>query len=74
VEIRDAALPSGLSGEIISGKVDKPIATGSSYTVSYDITADKTGSFKLGAAQITFADATGNYQKLSSDSVMVTVI
>jgi hypothetical protein len=74
VEIRDAALPSGLSGEIISGKVDKPIAPGSSYTVSYDVTADKTGSYKLGAAQITFADATGNYQKLSSDTVTVTVI
>jgi hypothetical protein len=54
--------------------VDKPIATGSSYTVSYDVTADQTGSFTLGAAQITFADATGNYQKLSSGTVTVTVI
>jgi hypothetical protein len=74
VEIADAALPDGLKGEIISGKVDKPIATGSSYTVSYDVTADKTGSYTLGAAQITFADATGNYQKLSSGTVAVTVI
>jgi hypothetical protein len=74
VEIADAALPDGLKGEIISGNVDKPITTGSSYTVSYDVTADKTGSYKLGAAQITFADATGNYQKLSSDTVTVTVI
>jgi hypothetical protein len=74
IEIADAALPNGLSGEIISGKVDKPIPTGGSYTVSYDVTADKTGSYTLGAAQITFADATGNYQKLSSDKVTVTVI
>jgi hypothetical protein len=74
IEIADAALPNGLSGEIISGKVDKPVPTGGSYTVSYDVTADKTGSYTLGAAQITFADATGNYQKLSSDKVTVTVI
>jgi hypothetical protein len=74
VEIADAALPSGLNGEIISGKVDKPIATGSSYTVSYDVTPDKTGSYTLGAAQVTFADATGNYQKLSSGTVTLTVI
>jgi hypothetical protein len=74
IEIADAALPNGLSGEIISGKVDKPVPTGGSYTVSYDVTADKTGSYTLGAAQVTFADATGNYQKLSSDKVTVTVI
>jgi hypothetical protein len=74
VEIADAALPDGLKGEIISGKVDKPITTGSSYTVSYDVTADKTGLYTLGAAQITFADATGNYQKLRSGTVTVTVI
>jgi hypothetical protein len=74
VEITDAALPSGLSGEIVSWKVDKPIATGSSYTVSYDVTPDKTGSYTLGAAQITFADATGNYQKISSGTVTLTVI
>ncbi len=74
VEIRDSELPNGLSGEIISGKVDKPIAPGSSYTVSYDVTAEKTGTFRIGAAYITFADSTGNYQKLNSDSVTVTVI
>lgn len=74
VEIRDSELPSGLSGEIISEKVDNPIPTGSSYTVSYDVTAEKTGMFRLGSAYITFADSTGNYQKLSSDSVTVTVI
>ncbi len=74
VEIRDAALPKGLSGEIISGKVENPIATGSSYTVSYEVTADRTGSYPLGAAQITFADATGNYQRLSSGTVTLTVI
>jgi hypothetical protein len=74
IEITDAALPSGLSGQIISGKVDKPVVTGSSYTVSYDVTADKTGSYTLDAATITFADATGNYQKLSSGTVTITVI
>jgi len=74
VEIRDAALPDGLSGQTITGKVDKPIESGGKYTVSYDITADKTGSYTLGAAQITFADATGNYQKLSSGTVTLTVI
>ena len=74
VEIADAALPNGLSGQIIAGKVDNPIPNGGSYTVSYDVTADKTGSYTLGAAQITFADATGNYQKLSSDTVTMTVI
>jgi hypothetical protein len=74
VEIRDAALPSGLSGQYIAGKVDNPIAAGSSYNVSYEVTAERTGTFTLGAAQITFADATGNYQKLSSDPVTVTVI
>jgi hypothetical protein len=74
IEIADAALPSGMSGQVISGKVDNPIATGSSYTVTYDVTADKTGTYTLGAAQITFADATGNYQKLSSGTVTVTVI
>lgn len=74
VEIHDAALPSGLSGEIITGKVDNPIASASSYSVTYEVTADRTGTYTLGAAQITFADATGNYQKLSSDKVTVTVI
>jgi len=74
LEISDAALPDGLSGQVIAGKVDKPIASGSTYTVSYDVTADKTGTYTLGAAQVTFADATGNYQKLSSGTVTLTVI
>lgn len=74
VEIRDAALPSGLSGQPVTGKVEKPIESGGKYTVSYDVTADSTGTYTLGAAQVTFADATGNYQKLSSGSVTLTVI
>jgi|WetSurMetagenome_2_1015567.scaffolds.fasta_scaffold01517_8 hypothetical protein len=74
VEIADAALPNGLSGQIINGKVDEPIRSGDKYTVSYDVTADKEGTYTLGAAAITFADATGNYQKLSSGTVTVTVI
>ncbi|MFA5267250.1 MAG: BatD family protein [Methanoregula sp.] len=74
VEIADAALPNGLSGQIINGKVDEPIRSGDKYTVSYDVTADKEGTYILGAAAITFADATGNYQKLSSGTVTVTVI
>lgn len=74
VEISDAALPYGLSGQTIKGKVEQPIPAGGSYTVSYDVTADKTGTYTLDAAQITFADATGNYQKLSSGTVTLTVI
>ncbi len=74
VEISDAALPSGLSGETIKGKVEQPITTRGSYTVSYDVTADKTGTYTLGATAVTFADSTGNYQKLSSGTVIVTVI
>jgi hypothetical protein len=74
VEISDAALPSGISGQTISGKLDKPVPTGGSYSVSYDVTADKVGTYSLGAATITFADTTGNYQKLSSDTVTLSVI
>jgi hypothetical protein len=74
IEIIDPALPSGLSGETKSGKVDQPIQNGAKYTVSYDITAERTGTYTLGAAVATFADSTGNYQKISSDTVTVTVI
>jgi hypothetical protein len=74
VEITDASLPSGLSGKIISGKLDKPIQTGQTYSVTYEVTADKVGTYTLGAATATFADSTGNYQKLSSGTVAVTVI
>lgn len=74
VEIKDAALPSGLSGQTITGKLDKPVPAGGSYSVTYDVTAEKVGTYTLGAATITFADPTGNYQKLSSGTVTVTVI
>jgi hypothetical protein len=74
MEIVDAKLPSGLNGQIISGKLDKPVPTGGSYSATYDVTADKVGTYTLGAATITFADSTGNYQKLSSGTVTVTVI
>jgi hypothetical protein len=74
VEITDSALPSGLSGQTITGKLDKSVPAGGSYSVAYDVTAEKTGSYTLGAAAITFADPTGNYQKLSSGTVTVTVI
>lgn len=74
VEIADAALPSGLSGQSIAGKVSTPIAAGGSYTVTYDVTAEKVGTYTLGAATTTFADPTGNYQKLSSGTVTITVM
>jgi hypothetical protein len=74
VEIIDPALPSGLSGVTKSGKVDQPIQNGAKYTVTYDLTADRTGTYTLGAAVVTFADSTGNYQKINSDTVTVTVI
>lgn len=74
VKIDDAALPFGLSGQIVSGTVENPIASGSSYTVSYEVIPDRTGTYTLGAARVTFADETGNYQKLNSGTVMLTVI
>lgn len=74
VELADADLPPGLSGQTVNGKLDKPIASGQSYSVTYEVTADKTGTYTLGAATTTFADSTGNYQKISSGTVTVTVI
>lgn len=74
VEIADSDIPSGLSGQTVNGKLDKPIASGDSYTVTYVVTAEKTGTYTLGAATATFADATGNYQKISSGTVTITVI
>ena len=74
VEITDSGLPSGLSGKIIVGKLDKPLQTGQTYSVTYEVTADKEGTYTLGAATTTFADSTGNYQKLSSGTVTLTVI
>ncbi len=74
VEITDANLPPGLSGKIIVGKLDKPLQTGQIYSVTYEVTADKVGTYTLGAASTTFADSTGNYQKLNSGTVTLTVI
>jgi hypothetical protein len=74
VEITDADLPSGLIGKILSGKLDKHLQTGQTCSVTYEVTADKEGTYSLGAATTTFADSTGNYQKLSSGTVTVTVI
>lgn len=74
VELTDTSLPPGLSGTPVTGKVDQPIPSGGTYTVTYDVTADKTGTYTLGVAAITFADATGNYQKISSGTVTPTVI
>ncbi len=74
VEITDAGLPTGLSGKVIVGKLDKPIQNGQTYSVTYVVTADKEGTYTLGAATTTFADSTGNYQKLSSGTVTLTVI
>jgi BatD DUF11 like domain len=74
VEMADADLPSGLSGQTANGKLDKPITSGQSYSITYDVTADKTGTYTLGAATATFADSTGNYQKISSGTVTLTVI
>lgn len=74
VEIRDPDLPRGLSGKTVAGTLDKPIAPGESYTVTYEVTADKEGAYTLGAATMTFADPTGNYQKLNSGTATITVI
>jgi hypothetical protein len=74
VEIGDADLPRGLSGKTVTGTLEKPIAPGESYTVTYDVTAEKEGTYTLGAATMTFADSTGNYQKMSSGTATVTVI
>ena len=74
VEFADTALPQGLSGQVISGKLDRPIPPGGSYSVTYNVTADATGTFTLGEASATFADPTGNYQKISSGTVTITVI
>ena len=43
VEVADADLPSGLSGKTVTGKLDKPVPAGGSYSVTYDVTADKVG-------------------------------
>jgi hypothetical protein len=74
IEIRDTDLPNGLSGKTITGKLDNPLASGDTYTVTYEVTADKEGAYTLGAATMTFADSTGNYQKLSSGTATITVI
>jgi hypothetical protein len=74
IEIADADLPAGLSGQPLNGKLEKTLASGESYTISYDVTAEKAGSYTLGAASATFADSTGNYQKISSGTVALTVI
>lgn len=74
VEIADSTLPKGLNGKPVVGKLDKPVASGETYTVSYEITAENKGSYTLGAAAITYADTTGNYQKISSGTVSIAVI
>jgi len=74
VEISDSALPSGLSGQPVSGKLQTPVPTGGSYSITYEVRADKEGTYVLGPATTTFADPTGNYQKLSSGTVTLTVI
>ncbi len=74
IEITDSTLPRGLSGTPVSGKLNDPVTSGSTFTTGYEVTAEKSGTYTLGAAAITFADATGNYQKISSGTVTVTVI
>jgi len=74
IEISDSALPAGLDGQVISGKVDKPIPTGGSYSMNYEVTAKKEGSYTLPPVNATFADSTGNYQKISSGTVSLAVI
>lgn len=74
IEIADADIPSGLSGRVLTGKLDTSIASGETYPISYEVTADKKGTYTLGAATATFADATGNYQQISSGTVTITVI
>lgn len=74
IEIADSPLPNGLSGTPATGKIDKPIESGGKFTFSYDVTAEKTGTYTIGVAAVTFADSTGNYQKINSGTVTVTVI
>jgi hypothetical protein len=74
VQIADASLPPGLSGSPFSAKLDAPVQAGGSYSTTYEVTANAVGSYNLGRATITFADSTGNYQKLMSDPVTITVI
>jgi hypothetical protein len=42
--------------------------------VTYDVTAIREGTYTLGAATATFADPSGNYQRLSSGTVTITVL
>jgi hypothetical protein len=74
VEISDADLPSGLSGYPISGMLENPIGPGETYKVTYDVTALEEGTYTLGAASATFADPSGNYQRLTSGTVTITVL
>lgn len=74
VEIADADLPSGLSGSPVSGKLENPIGPGESYTVTYEVTAVREGTYTLGAASATFADPSGNYQRLTSGTATITVL
>jgi len=74
VEFADSMLPQGLSGQSVSGTLDQPIPHGGSYSITYNVTADAPGTYTLGAASATFADQTGNYQKISSDTITITVI
>lgn len=74
IEVADSDVPQGLSGKPMNGKLEKHLTSGQSYTFTYDVTAEKKGSYTLGAVTATFADATGNYQKISSGTVTITVI
>lgn len=74
IEIADSPLPIGLSGTAATGKLDKPIESGGKFIISYEVTAEKTGTYTIGMAAVTFADSTGNYQKINSGTATVTVI
>jgi hypothetical protein len=49
ISVADADISAGLKGQPVKGKPDKPIASGQSFTITYDVTADKTGTYTLGA-------------------------
>lgn len=74
VGITDADLPSGLSGQPVTGKRTSPLQMGSPTRSPMMSQLTARAVFTHGATSATFADATGNYQKISSGTMTVTVI
>jgi hypothetical protein len=74
VELADTPLPAGLSGSMVIGKIARPIGGGTVHTISYNVTAGKTGSYTIGPASMSFADTAGNNRRISSGTIALTVI